>query len=789
MEMLALRNVSFQYPNAERPALRDIDLTLSRGDFFVVCGPSGSGKSTLLRQVKSALTPAGTQGGAVLFSGRPLADVDLREQSAAIGFVGQSPEEQLVTDKVWHELAFGPESLGLPPEVIRRRVAEMAGYFGIQDWMDRSTAELSGGQQQLVNLAAVMVLSPALLVLDEPTAQLDPPAASEFLSLLGRLNRELGTTVLLSEHRLEEAFPLATGAAVLDGGRLLCQGTPAAVCQALKAAGHPMFEAMPASVRVWASVKDAGAPPVTVRDGRAWMAAYAAGHPLCPLPPAAEHVHGDVTVQAKELWFRYEKNGPAVVKGLSLTARRGELLAILGGNGTGKTTALRLLAGRLRPERGRVTVTGRAALLPQSPKALFTRSAVGEELRQVCADDGAIARVVKLCRLEGLLERHPYDLSGGEQQRAALAKVLLTRPEVLLLDEPTKGLDPAFREGLGELLERLCRQGLTVVLVSHDVEFCARWAHRCALMFDGSLTVSDTPRAFFPGNRFYTTAANRMAREQVPEAVTTEDLIAVCGGTLPERKPPAPPETSGELPERDISQPSVKKKFPLGWMLWVLLVIPLTLWAGTHLSVGRKDLVIALAVLAEAMVPFFVRLEGGGKSSARDLAVTAALCAVAVAGRAALFMLPQCKPILAVVILTGAALGRETGFLVGALSMLVSNMLFGQGSWTPWQMFAAGMIGWLSGLLFYDRKERQTRLALCLFGAAVSVVLYGAVMNASSALLWADPLTWPVLLSYFAVGLPMDCVQGAATAVFLWCAAKPVLKTLERIRIKYGLTQ
>lgn len=422
---LKIQNLTFSYPEQRRHALEGVTLAVQPGEFLVLCGPSGCGKSTLLRQMKTVLAPHGQCTGKVRFEGAPLDGMNPRRQSQAIGFVQQSPENQLVIDKVWHELAFGLESLGYDTPTIRRRVAEMASFFGIQTWFYNNVAELSGGQKQLLNLASIMAMQPRLLILDEPTSQLDPIAASDFLAAIGKINRELGTTVVLTEHRLEEAFPLASRVAVMDKGRLLYTGTPDKVGEAL---------------------------------------------------------------------------------------------------------------------RGAVSTHGPVGVLPQNPQA-------------------------------------------------------------------------------------------------------------------------------------------------------------------------------------------------------------------------------------------------------RELVIIAVLCAIGVAGRAAFFMLPQFKPVMALTIIAGVAFGGETGFLVGAMTMLVSNVLYAQGPWTPWQMFCMGIIGFLAGVLFRKGWLRRSRESLCAFGVFAAIVIYGGIMNPASALMWPDELNTGVILTYYLCGFPMDCIHAAASALFLWFGAEPMLEKLDRIKVKYGLVE
>ena len=875
MEIFTIRNLNFAYPEQEKNAITDLSLSVQPGEFLVLCGPSGCGKSTLLRQLKTVLAPHGRRSGEILFDGRNLDSLDQREQAETIGFVQQSPENQIATDKVWHELAFGLESLGCDTPTIRRRVAEMASFFGIQTWFYRQVKDLSGGQKQLLNLASVMVLQPKVLILDEPTSQLDPIAASDFLATLGKINRELGTTIILTEHRLEEAFSFASRVAVMDGGKLLCTGTPAEVGAELKSSGNAMFLAMPAAMRIWAASDSKATCPISVCDGRNWLLDYAKTHELQSVPEENKNAPDTETVvSAQELWFKYDKDLPDVVKGLSLELHKGEFLALLGGNGTGKTTTLKLLANLKKAYRGELAITGSVGMLPQNPQALFVKSTVRADLLEILPKPERkterLAQVVSLCKLTELLDRHPYDLSGGEQQRAALAKILLLNPDVLLLDEPTKGLDAEFKQVFGQILRTLQASGVAILMVSHDIEFCAKYADRCALFFDGNIVTESTPKTFFSGNSFYTTAANRIARDVLPDAVTPEDVIAACGGAvepeaaLPEyqRIPPAPEKemrtvkklpvwrkllaavsgaaslaliaqaigvtdltklvdangmtalAGGQLklygillaallvfalsigrkadrPDYLIQTPVEKRKLKKRTVtatLLILLLIPLTLFVGVYYFAGRKYYFISLLILLECMLPFFLIFEGR-KPQARELVLIAVLVALNVAGRAAFFMLPEFKPVVAMTILAGVAFGGETGFLVGAMTMLVSNMLFSQGPWTPWQMFAMGIIGWLAGVLYRKGVLRRGRLSLCIFGVIASTVVYGGIMNPASALMWAHTINWNIIKSYYLTGVPIDLVRAIGTFFFLWLGAEPMLEKLDRIKTKYGLAE
>ena len=542
MAHFQIENLSFSYPTAKgKESLRDVSLSIEKGEYIVLCGKSGSGKTTLLRHLKSVLAPHGKRGGQILFNGVPLDQVSQRDQSAKIGYVMQNPDDQIVTDKVWHELAFGLESLGCDQKTMRARVAEMACYFGIQDWFHRDVANLSGGQKQLLNLASIMAMQPEVLILDEPTSQLDPIAASDFLNTVRKINIELGTTVIITEHRMEDIFPYADRAIVMDGGRVIADDTPRNIGKLLHQQSNDMFTAMPTPVRVFYGAGGTGECPLTVREGRNWLSREFSSvpeyreMPVQPLPDEIEHP----ALSLKELWFRYEKDSADILRGVSAEVPAGSIYAIVGGNGAGKSTTLKAVCGICRPYRGKVKIFGKPvekyksaelfggclAMLPQDPKSLFVKKTVREDLEEMTKDKAQIAAVAETCQITALLDSHPYDLSGGEQQRAALAKVLLTQPKLLLLDEPTKGIDSFFKETFAGILQELKSQGITVVMVSHDVEFCARYADLVSMFFDGQMLTTDTPRRFFGNNSFYTTAANRMSRHVFSMAVTAEDVV------------------------------------------------------------------------------------------------------------------------------------------------------------------------------------------------------------------------------------------------------------------------
>ena len=566
MEYIKVENLTFAYSGKEALALDQVNLTIEEGSFTVLCGKSGCGKSTLLRHFKLPLRPYGERQGQVYVGGKAIDSIGLREESQLIGFVQQDPDNQLVTDKVWHELAFGLENLGLPREIIRRRVGEIATYFGIGKWFNKEVAHLSGGQKQLLNLASTMVMNPKVLVLDEPTAQLDPIAAQEFLMTLRQLNKDLGITILLCEHRLEHALGLCHHVVVMDGGKVICHDEPKVIASKLNkwndGKAHPMYEGMPAVTKIFADTKlcrdSYESIPLDVREARN-VAKSLLGLPKCDESKCQREVasgksgnslhdqenpwffskmrclskgNDNKAIVAKHLWFRYTRDGDDILKDFNLEVEKGQLLAILGENGVGKSTSLKCMMSVERPYQGKVILKEGVipALVPQNPKAMISQITVEDEVIDGLDENLSLEEqsqlleeILTLMELNHLRTSNPYDISGGEQQRLAIAKVLARKPNLIFLDEPTKGLDPFFKKTLGRIFKNMTAKGISLVMVSHDVEFCAEFADKSALFFDGAIIAQGKGSKFYSGNQFYTTSVNKAMSLWEPDIVTVEE--------------------------------------------------------------------------------------------------------------------------------------------------------------------------------------------------------------------------------------------------------------------------
>ena len=784
MEIIKVENLSFAYQ--EKPVLSDISFEIKEGEFITIFGKSGCGKTTLLKLLKPVISPYGKKEGAIYFAGNIIEKLTLEEQCRKIGFVMQNPDSQIVTDTVWHELAFGLENLSYSRDEIRQKISEISAYFGLDNILYQSTVTLSGGQKQLLNLASVMLLEPSVIILDEPTSQLDPIASSDFLQMIKKINREFGTTVIISEHRTEELFAISDKVMFLENGRMIKYDKPKSFTNC---SNKNVNKFLPTPMRVYLSAPHDEC-PATINEGREWLKKTKV---LKEIVRCKEYqCGGECVVSVKDVYFRYNKNLNDIVKGLTFTVNKGEFYAMLGGNGAGKTTALSLINSQNKPYRGKIKTNGKISTLPQNPQTLFTEKTVLKELEVMNVSSDIINSIISLCELGDLLDKHPYDLSGGEQQRTALAKVLLTAPDILLLDEPSKSLDVYFKEKLAEILKKLKTDGMTVIMVSHDIEFCARYTDRCAMFFDGGIIGENTPKNFFANKNFYTTFASRMAKNIIPNVVLDEDIIYAIGGDNTETETKNRTKinyvvNAAKSEEKKEIKEKISKKSLLSVIL-TLLSIPFTIVAGMYLLNDRKYLFISLIVIIEAMIGFVTMFEGR-KPKTGDIVIIAVLSALCVVGRGAFYMLPQFKPMLALVIITGVSLGAQSGFLVGAVGTFISNFMLGQGPWTPWQMLATGAVGFLAGLIFKRGRMPKTKTFLCIYGCLSAVLIYGGILNPASVLMFQTNPTKEMFMLSIVKGLPMDIIHGISTVFFLWIIAKPMIEKLERIKTKYGLNK
>ena len=544
VELIKVVDFNFEYSLAKHKSLSDINLNVNSGDFITIAGDSGSGKTTLLRQMKPELWPVGKRTGEIYFEGQPISKLPKRESAQSIGMVFQNPDDQLVMDNVIQELAFSLENINVPTDVIQQRIAELVSFLGLQDILYENVQNLSGGRKQLVNLAAVLILRPKLLILDEPTAQLDPIATKEFISLLSRVHDELGIAIVMSEHILDDVLPLSNKLWILEHGELKAEGSVAEVLKSISKDSHLksfipdvpylfLQEDLPNKLQLTDL-------PLTVAQGREVLQA---NHVKLNgnLQVRADESQQPVVAKLSHLAFEYDKNGNYILNDLNLTVHKQDWLAIIGKNGTGKTTLLKSIMGLLSLRRGRVQLLGKklsywlkntdrfykeVSYLSQNPSDYFSYDTVREEFveraKQLKIDnpESAAESMLKKLTIENIADRNPYDASGGEQQLIALGILLFSNPKLLFMDEPTKGLDPIRRQELGNILEKLqIEQELTVVMVSHDMNFSAQFATQCALLFDGKLVAQAEPHQFFADNFFYTTTVNRMLRYQLPKVI------------------------------------------------------------------------------------------------------------------------------------------------------------------------------------------------------------------------------------------------------------------------------
>lgn len=531
MPLFEVKNLTYYYPETTRPALQNIHLAIEEGEFVLVVGGSGSGKSSLARALTGLIPDfyGGRIGGQVFLKGQNIQTLDRRQIAGTVGMVFQDPEQQLVMTGVQAEIAFGLENLGLPQAEMFRRVAEVVSFLNLTPIKPSFTADLSGGQKQKLALASILAMQPGVLILDEPTSQLDPAAAEEFFNLIKRLNEEMNFTVILVEQRLERCFHLADRVLVMENGSIVQDGSPAA------AAAWQCVMGLPFMPPVAALFARAGAPsvPLTVKEGRLLVKKM-----LPPGAPAEAFLEytkqerpdrTDPVIEVEDLWFSYP-NGKEVLHGVDLKVYSGECVALLGENAAGKTTLLKQLVGLLKPDRGRVRILGRdtrrttpqelaryVGYLSQNPNDYLFQATVADELRFTLTnlgltEAGHIDRVLGKLALENFRAANPRDLSSGERQRVALASVMVAEPQLLVLDEPTRGLDYGLKERLGRLLQDIAAEGTTVLVVTHDVEFAAEYARRAVLLFDGRIAGDGPRQQVLGGSMFYAPQISRLFR-------------------------------------------------------------------------------------------------------------------------------------------------------------------------------------------------------------------------------------------------------------------------------------
>ena len=525
---IEVRSLSFAYPDADAAVLEGLDWSVPQGAFALLVGGTGSGKSTLLSLLKPEIAPAGERTGDARVLGENVADMDVRASAERVGYVFQDPENQIVCETVWHEMAFGLENLGVSRDEMRRRVAETSYFFGLEDWLHRDTDTLSGGRKQLLSLAAVLALRPRVLLLDEPTSQLDPVAEKNFLHALFRVNRELGCTVVVATHQPRPMLVYATCAYRIEDGRV-CEVADIASLGHREGLFSGEVPGWGASRRAKNGVFSSASGQLGSLDPRAGALGAEKGLKsdksaefevqILPQDDSGvssragggrilQKMHGGSATTLSEGWFRYDRATGWVLRGLDVTFSAGAVHAIVGGNGCGKSTMLSVLAKTAKLQRGRmVRGAASAALLPQNPKALLVAETVRDELMEwasTCGydEDAAQERAAQL-GLDGLDGRHPYNLSGGQRQLLALAKLLLIGPELLLLDEPTKGLDLASRRIIARALRDHAKAGGTVIMATHDLDFAEQVADDVAMMFDGEIACMESPADFFADNVFY----------------------------------------------------------------------------------------------------------------------------------------------------------------------------------------------------------------------------------------------------------------------------------------------
>lgn len=516
MEIFEIQNLTYYYPQKKEPALKGINLSIKEGEFILLLGESGSGKSTLGR-VFNGIIPefyggiiGGTVGG-----------------SQEVGMVFQDPEKQLVMDKVEREIAFGLENMGIEYTLMKKKVMETLSFLNLWDIKNQNTYELSGGQKQKVAIGATLAMGHKFLVLDEPTSQLDPAAADDILHVIERLNKELGYTIILIEQRIDRCFHLADRVLFMDKGSLVFDGSPQSFALWGK---EKRIDFLPSIAGFFASQNYLNI-PLTVKDGRKQISEMIKKDGMLRKELAFKPQKEQCVINIKKVSFIYD-SGNQALRNISLEINKGEFLGVMGQNGSGKSTLLKVISGLLEPTKGKVSIEGKVGYLSQNPNDYLFSHSVYEELKSTLdinkiKDYTRINDILNQLNLDHLKEINPRDLSGGEKQRVALASIMVLEPEIILLDEPTRGLDRKLKDALGNILKAYQEKGKTIIIITHDTEFVAKFCTKACMVFDGTIIQVGCKYEVFSSGIYYTTQMNKLFNGYIDNILTIEDALSV----------------------------------------------------------------------------------------------------------------------------------------------------------------------------------------------------------------------------------------------------------------------
>lgn len=540
MEKIKVANLTYSYPGGKEPALSGVNLSVKEGEFVLVIGESGSGKSTLLKWMSGIIPEfcGGEYSGEVYIDGIKLRQMKKRERVGKIGFLFQNPENQLFTSRVEKELVFALENLGFSKNLMRKRVAETANFFNLSSYLNARVAELSGGMKQKLALASLMAMQPEVLILDEPLSQLDPEAAEEILYLLLRLNEENGITIVMAEQRLERCLAIADRIVVMDKGKIVFTGG----CRREigEVLGREKFFLLPPLSRLFARMGEEEI-PFTVKEARSLLHKYDVKEGF--LRGKQEEKNSEILLEVKGLWYSYPE-GKEVLVNIDFAVCAGNIWLIMGENGAGKTTLLKAMAGLLKPGRGKISCKGidlrgmkvkdiarKVSYVPQNPDDYFFLPSVREEisfnLRQAGRCEEEAGEIMAEFGLLPCALSNPRDLSMGEKQRLILAAVSALNPDIILLDEPTRGLDYRSKEKLGEWLKSWVQKGKAAVIVSHDVEFAAEYGDKVMLLFNGEIAAKGSKYEIMDNSLFYSPAINRVFRSKGEKVLSYNEAYQI----------------------------------------------------------------------------------------------------------------------------------------------------------------------------------------------------------------------------------------------------------------------